>query len=76
MVTDWGPGFDARTRTREPGDHTGGWGLFLVERLADNWGVQRDGESTMVWFELRIHANDRSAVGPAAGPLLHALSVS
>jgi anti-sigma regulatory factor (Ser/Thr protein kinase) len=53
-VTDWGPGFDARPRPRNRADQTGGWGLFLVERLADRWGVQRLGEATMVWFELRI----------------------
>ena len=29
-----------------------GWGLFLVDRIADRWGaVQMDGE-TRVWFEL------------------------
>jgi anti-sigma regulatory factor (Ser/Thr protein kinase) len=52
-VTDEGPGFDpskARTSTRS--DHAG-WGLFLVERLAERWGVNQDGGSTRVWFELR-----------------------
>ena len=33
----------------EPGAH-GGWGLRLVEQLADDWGV-REG-STKVWFRL------------------------
>jgi anti-sigma regulatory factor (Ser/Thr protein kinase) len=33
-----------------PGAH-GGWGLRIVERLADDWGVL-DG-STKVWFRLR-----------------------
>jgi anti-sigma regulatory factor (Ser/Thr protein kinase) len=33
----------------EPGAH-GGWGLRIVERLADDWGVL-DG-STRVWFRL------------------------
>jgi anti-sigma regulatory factor (Ser/Thr protein kinase) len=32
-------------------DKVGGWGLHLVEHLADAWGTQ-DG-STCVWFELR-----------------------
>jgi anti-sigma regulatory factor (Ser/Thr protein kinase) len=49
-VTDAGPGFD-------PGGAAGrdrtGWGLFLVERLAHRWGVNRDTEGTKVWFELR-----------------------
>ena len=30
-----------------------GWGLFLVERLANRWGVRHDGDATHVWFELR-----------------------
>src|SRR4051794_33148380 len=32
-VTDEGPGFDPDTN-RTPGDNESGWGLFLVERLA------------------------------------------
>ena len=35
--------------TPEPGAH-GGWGLRIVEQLADDWGVL-DG-STKVWFRL------------------------
>lgn len=38
------------TPTPEPGAH-GGWGLRIVEQLADDWGVL-DG-STRVWFRLR-----------------------
>jgi hypothetical protein len=30
-----------------------GWGLFLVQRLADRWGVRHDGPDKRVWFELR-----------------------
>jgi two-component sensor histidine kinase len=30
-----------------------GWGLFLVQRLADGWGVKNDGGSKRVWFELQ-----------------------
>ena len=38
-----------------------GWGLFLVEQIADRWGaVQQDGE-TRVWFELRPGAELMSA---------------
>jgi anti-sigma regulatory factor (Ser/Thr protein kinase) len=29
-----------------------GWGLFLVQRLARNWGVKEEGSSKRVWFEL------------------------
>jgi anti-sigma regulatory factor (Ser/Thr protein kinase) len=33
----------------------GGWGLSIVEALADSWGVIR-GKGTTVWFELGIRA--------------------
>jgi anti-sigma regulatory factor (Ser/Thr protein kinase) len=37
----------------EPGAH-GGWGLRIVEQLADDWGVLEG--STRVWFQLgRAH---------------------
>jgi anti-sigma regulatory factor (Ser/Thr protein kinase) len=51
-VTDVGPGFDPPAPTAAGKDRTG-WGLFLVERLAQRWGVNRDGDGTKVWFELR-----------------------
>jgi anti-sigma regulatory factor (Ser/Thr protein kinase) len=53
-VSDEGPGFDQRgaIRTGAQGDESG-WGLFLVERLANRWGVRREGDATHVWFELR-----------------------
>jgi anti-sigma regulatory factor (Ser/Thr protein kinase) len=50
-VTDRGPGFDPALRSVQH-DREGGWGLFLVERLADRWGVAREDLSTRVWFEL------------------------
>jgi anti-sigma regulatory factor (Ser/Thr protein kinase) len=50
-VTDEGPGFDEVT-TPEPGSESG-WGLFLVERLAHRWGVNRGPDATRVWFELQ-----------------------
>lgn len=51
-VTDAGEGFEARVREARP-DATGGWGLYLVERLAERWGVER-GERTTVWFDLAV----------------------
>lgn len=49
-VTDVGPGFD-RHVPEPKADRTGGYGLFLVDRLADRWGVV-NGELTRVWFEI------------------------
>ena len=42
-VTDEGPGLRPALQTERPGTTTRGWGLFLVERLADRWGVTHDG---------------------------------
>lgn len=51
-VTDQGRGFEPAPRV-EGQDQASGWGLFLVERLADRWGVSREGREMKVWFELR-----------------------
>ena len=51
-VTDGGPGFDPDS-TGTPRADRGGWGLFLVERLADRWGAKHEDGATKVWFELR-----------------------
>jgi anti-sigma regulatory factor (Ser/Thr protein kinase) len=51
-VTDEGPGFDPAD-TGSPGTEESGWGLFLVERLAERWGVSQQDDATKVWFELR-----------------------
>lgn len=49
-VCDPGHGFTPEARTADSPDGTG-WGLFLVARLADRWGVSHDGVNR-VWFEL------------------------
>jgi anti-sigma regulatory factor (Ser/Thr protein kinase) len=51
-VTDEGRGFEP-SGTDAPRHDRPGWGLFLVERLAQRWGVNQDGAGTKVWFELR-----------------------
>jgi PAS domain S-box-containing protein len=51
-VSDPGSGFDAALREAEP-DATGGWGLYLVDRLAERWGVER-GKRTTVWFDIAV----------------------
>ena len=30
-----------------------GWGMYLLERIADRWGIVRNGE-TCVWFEIDV----------------------
>ena len=50
-VTDRGPGFVAPEEPTPHRDRPGGWGLCLVNRLSDRWGVRR-GKHTSVWFEM------------------------
>ena len=50
QVSDPGMGFEHTPRDA-PLDEEGGWGLVLIESMADSWGVERDG-ATRVWFEL------------------------
>src|SRR3954453_20046582 len=47
-----------------PADAVGGWGLVLVERLADRWGLERDGDATVVWFELSMPERAVEGAGP------------
>jgi len=49
-VVDQGSGFVPVARDR-PATDAGGWGLHLVETLADRWGVHEG--STHVWFEIQ-----------------------
>ena len=49
-VVDSGPGFDPNPKAIRPDDDAG-WGLFLLDRLADRWGMDKNGPTT-VWFEL------------------------
>ena len=48
-VLDEGPGFDPEDVDGPRVD--GGLGLWLVDRIADRWGVRRNDDTT-VWFEL------------------------
>ena len=51
-VLDEGPGFRAPNEDSEPSlEETSGRGLFLVEAIADRWGVEVDAR-TCVWFEI------------------------
>ena len=49
-VRDSGPGFEPQPRAPHNASDSG-WGLVLVDRLADRWGVVREA-STRVWFEI------------------------
>jgi anti-sigma regulatory factor (Ser/Thr protein kinase) len=56
-VMDSGPGFELR----EPIPDTqtdSGWGLFLVNQMADRWGVEK-AQDNCVWFEID-HGNKQS----------------
>jgi anti-sigma regulatory factor (Ser/Thr protein kinase) len=49
-VIDHGAGFELEPRDTEDVHSPGGWGLHLVDRLADDWGSYD--ASTHVWFEI------------------------
>ena len=44
-VTDEGPGFDPEVR-----HEVSGFGLRLVDKLATDWGVEREDAGCSVWF--------------------------
>ena len=52
-VADHGPGFDPDELEAPTDERVGGWGLILVQQLADRWGVIRN-EPNFVWFELSL----------------------
>jgi len=52
-VVDHGDGFQPTPRFGRS-DEPGGFGLFLVGRLADQWGVETT-DGTTVWFVLQRH---------------------
>ena len=62
-VRDDGPGFEPpdRAPTEEAAEAGSGWGLFLVDQLSTDWGVERE-QGAIVWFELPLgHEEDDSA---------------
>jgi anti-sigma regulatory factor (Ser/Thr protein kinase) len=59
-VADRGPGF-MPVACRGRSGQAGGWGLFLVETLADRWGVNRMGSLSSVWFEVDVAERARDA---------------
>jgi anti-sigma regulatory factor (Ser/Thr protein kinase) len=54
-VVGEGNPFEAPSRPVE-GSSSGGWGLFLVDRIAERWGVCPASAGTCVWFEVSAAA--------------------
>jgi anti-sigma regulatory factor (Ser/Thr protein kinase) len=50
-VCDSGPGFEVPSKLRPRPDLSGGWGLPIVDRISDRWGVERNSHMC-VWFEI------------------------
>ena len=50
-VCDPGPGFEKPSEPMPRTDWIGGWGLPILERISDRWGVERNG-CACVWFEI------------------------
>jgi len=50
-VCDPGPGFRMPSKLGPRSDFSGGWGLPIVDRLSDRWGVKRN-SCACVWFEI------------------------
>jgi anti-sigma regulatory factor (Ser/Thr protein kinase) len=61
-VVDGGEGFIPAARDR-PATDVGGWGLHLVETLADRWGVCEG--LARVWFEIDRRDDGRIAAAAA-----------
>jgi anti-sigma regulatory factor (Ser/Thr protein kinase) len=62
-VTDPGRGFEPQPPT--PGDESG-YGLYIVDRLSDRWGVER-GDGTRVWFEMALRTEPGTRETDAEG---------
>jgi anti-sigma regulatory factor (Ser/Thr protein kinase) len=50
-VCDPGPGFEVPSEPHPRADLSGGWGLPIVEKISDRWGVERNNR-VCVWFEI------------------------
>jgi anti-sigma regulatory factor (Ser/Thr protein kinase) len=50
-IADGGSGFEPDAPEPDP-TRASGWGLYLVEQLADRWGVEPADPGTLIWFEI------------------------
>ena len=50
-VCDPSPGFRTPSKLGPRPDFSGGWGLPIVDRISDRWGVDRNSYAC-VWFEI------------------------
>lgn len=66
-VADPGTRFEL-VRPRQRQDGSGGWGLVLLDRIADVWGVSRTHGGTSVWFELALEHSTGPPVSTPAHP--------
>ena len=53
VVSDPGGGFDAAPPRLPTASESSGWGLYLVDRIADRWGVITK-DRNEVWFEIDV----------------------
>ena len=57
---DSGPGFEPIPLQAAPPPGAGGWGLFILDRLATRWGTKPGG---VVWAELAYPATGHRLAG-------------
>ena len=68
-VTDEGHGFTLRPNP-SPGSESGGWGLFLVDQIADRWGVEYTTSGSRVWFKIEYEGMTGGLPAPPQQPAL------
>jgi anti-sigma regulatory factor (Ser/Thr protein kinase) len=66
-VVDDGPGFTRRPNP-STGNESGGWGLFLVDQIADRWGVDCTTCGSRVWFEIEYEGMTGDLPAPPQQP--------
>lgn len=54
-VSDTGRGLERPTLRAGDPTARGGWGLTMVDAASSRWGIDGDGRSTTIWFELDVN---------------------